>query len=154
MLISHHLLLSKIYVSKNIVADLVKDKLIVVYAERSGIPIMFNSREVVALNQILWTFCSSPVIAIQGVILIASLQKKMSSSVFVTKAKCLPWKPQSPCSWKNYTLRGADSDLNHQLQPYNTLLLFVISTLNLLSCNNYKTNNGVGFPISLTCSEE
>lgn len=53
MLISHHLLLSKIYVSKNIVADLVKDKLIVVYAERSGIPIMFNSREVVALNQIL-----------------------------------------------------------------------------------------------------
>lgn len=52
MLISHHLPLPKIYVSKKTVADLVTDKLIVVYAVHSGISIrMFNAGEVAALNQ-------------------------------------------------------------------------------------------------------
>lgn len=52
MLISHHLPLPKIYVSKNIVADLVTDKLIIVYAVCSGVSVrMFNTSEVVALNQ-------------------------------------------------------------------------------------------------------
>lgn len=52
MLISHHLPLPKIYVSKNTVADLVTDKLIIVYAVCSGVSIrMFNTSEVVALNQ-------------------------------------------------------------------------------------------------------
>lgn len=52
MLISHYLPLPKIYASKNIVADLLMDKLIFVYAVCSGISIrMFNTSEVVALNQ-------------------------------------------------------------------------------------------------------
>lgn len=51
-LIYRHLPLHKISVSKNIIADLITDKLIVVYAVCSGISIrMFNTGEVVALNQ-------------------------------------------------------------------------------------------------------
>lgn len=34
----------------------------------------------------------------------------------------------------HYILRNADSDLKLRLQPENILLLFVISTLELLSC--------------------
>lgn len=50
--ISHHLPLPEIYVSKNIVGDLVTDKLVVVYAVRRGTSIrMFNTSEVVAFNQ-------------------------------------------------------------------------------------------------------
>lgn len=52
MLISHHLPLPKLYVSKNIVADLVTGKLVIEYAVCSGISIrMFNTSEVAALNQ-------------------------------------------------------------------------------------------------------